>query len=333
MRKHFVIILSFTIIFIIIFLFIFSSVKDKQSDEKYKEAFIRHYKIFTPSIPDKIDFCGEQAPIDLFYIRESLDREIIVNTYFHSSTLLLFKRAYRWFPVIEPILKEYDIPDDFKYLALIESNLTNVVSPSGAAGFWQFLSGTGKSYDLEINNFIDERYNLEKSTVAACKYLNESYELYQNWTLAAAAFNAGKDRITKAIEAQKVNNYYDLYLNPETSRYIFRILALKEIHNRPTSYGFYLREKDLYPEIPYYEIVVDTPITDLVDFALKMDISYKLLKEFNPWLRSNYLPNPFRKNYTLNIPKKNYLYHEKLIKHLNDDERIFRDTVRINQIK
>lgn len=333
MKKYLLKILGFIFLGILVVVFVLSSERNKDNDKNYRDAFSRHYKIFTPTIPENIDFCGEAAPLDLFYIRESLDREIIVNTYFHSSTLLLFKRAYRWFPVIEPILKEYGIPDDFKYLALIESNLTNVVSPAGAAGFWQFLKSTGKLYDLEINNSIDERYNLEKATVAACKYINEAYEIYNNWTLAAAAFNAGKVRITDAIEKQKVNNYYDLYLNPETSRYIYRILALKEIHNKPTAYGFYLRGKDLYPELPCQEVGIDTSITDLVDFANKMGINYKILKEFNPWLRGDILPNLSRKTYIIKIPKKGFLYHKKLMKHFNDDEKIFRDTIRIDQIR
>jgi len=321
------------IIGIVLVLFVFSSGKNKKSDQDYRKAFSRHYKIFNVGMPENVNFCNEDAPLDLYYVRESLDRELTVNTYWHSSTLLLFKRAYRWFPVIEPILKENGVPDDFKYLALIESNLTNVVSPAGAAGFWQFLKSTGKTYDLEINKMIDERYNLEKATIAACKYINEAHEIYHNWTLAAASFNAGKDRITNALEDQKITNYYDLYLNPETSRYIYRILALKEIHNKPSAYGFYLREKDLYPSIPYYEVDVDTTVTNLVGFANKMDINYKILKEFNPWLRGDNLPNSTEKKYKIKIPKKGYLKYDQLSRQIKQKHLIYKDTIRIDEIR
>jgi len=332
MRKVILYISGILTIGIIIMLFVFSAGKDKKSDQDYRKAFSRHYKIFNVEVPDKIDFCKEDAPLDLFYVRESLDRELTVNTYWHSSTLLLFKRAYRWFPVIEPILKEYGIPDDFKYLALIESNLTNVVSPAGAAGFWQFLKSTGREYDLEVNKMIDERYNLEKATVAACKYLNDSYEIYNNWTLAAAAYNAGKDGISNALDDQKVDSYYDLYLNSETSRYIYRILALKEIHNNPSAFGFYMREKDLYPPVPTYEVVVDTTITNLIDFAEAMGVHYKVLKEFNPWLRGDNMPNSSRRTYRIKIPEKEYLSYKKLSKEIKHAPNLYKDTIRIDGI-
>jgi len=333
MRKIIIYITGLLLVGLTIILFVFSAGKDKKSDHDYRKAFNKHYKIFNVGVPDKIDFCGEAAPLDIYYIRESLDRELTVNSYWHSSTLLLFKRAYRWFPVIEPILKEHGIPDDFKYLALIESNLTNVVSPAGAAGFWQFLKSTGKEYDLEINKEIDERYNLEKATVAACKYLNDSYEIYNNWTLAAAAYNAGKDGISKALEKQGVNSYYDLFLNAETSRYIYRILALKEMHNKPSNFGFYLREKDLYSSIPTYELVIDTTITNLVDFAKKMGVNYKILKEFNPWLRNDHMPNSSRRTYRIKIPEQEYLSYKKLAKEVEHTPNIYKDTIRIDEIK
>jgi hypothetical protein len=332
MKNFFIYIFSLTAIASVLILFVFSADKDKKSDQDYKKAFNRYYKIFNVSVPEKIDFCGEDTPLNLFYVRESLDRELTDNTYWHSSTLLLFKRAYRWFPVIEPILKEYGIPDDFKYLALIESNLTNIVSPAGAAGFWQFLKSTGKSYNLEINKDVDERYNLNKATVAACKYFNESYEIYNNWTLAAAAYNAGKDGISDALENQGVNSYYDLYLNTETSRYIYRILALKEICNRPSDFGFYLREKDLYPAIPSFEVIVDTTVTNLIDFANKMEINYKILKEFNPWLRSNKLPNSTGKKYRIKIPEQDYIEYSKLSGKIKHSHNIYKDTIMINDI-
>ncbi len=333
MKKYLIYISGLLTLGLVVILFVFSAGKDKKSDQDYKKAFNRHYKIFNVGVPGRIDFCGEEAPLDLYYVRESLDRELTVNTYWHSSTLLLFKRAYRWFPVIEPILKEYGIPDDFKYLALIESNLTNVVSPAGAAGFWQFLKSTGKEYGLEVNKAIDERYNLEKATVAACKYLNDSYEIYNDWTLAAAAYNAGKDGISNALEKQKVNNYFDLYLNPETSRYIFRILALKQIHNNPSAFGFYMREKDFYLPIPTYEVVIDTTISNLVDFANNMEINYKTLKEFNPWLKSDNLPNSSRRTYRIKIPEKEYLSYKKLSKEIKHAPHLYKDTIRIDGIQ
>jgi len=333
MKKYIVHILGIIILGLVVMLFVFSSSKDKKSDQDYRKAFNKHYKIFNVGTPEVIDFCGEDVPLDLYYVRESLERELTVNTYWHSSTLLLFKRAYRWFPVIEPILKEHGIPDDFKYLALIESNLTNVVSPAGAAGFWQFLKSTGKEYGLEVNKAIDERYNLEKATVAACKYLNDSYEIYDNWTLAAAAYNAGKDGISDALGNQKVNSYYDLYLNTETSRYIFRILALKEIHNKPAAFGFYMREKDFYLPVPSKEVSVDTNISNLVDFANNMGINYKLLKEFNPWLRDDYLPNSTRKEYKIKIPEQEYLSYKKLSKELKYKSHFYKDTIRIDEIR
>ena len=264
-------------------------------------------------IPEMLDFASEGVPIDMFYVKESLDRELLVNTYWHSSSLMLFKRANRWFPVIEPILKKNGIPDDFKYLALIESGLQNVGSPSGAKGFWQFLKGTAREYGLEVNSGIDERYNVEKSSEAACRYLNDSYERYGNWTLVAAAFNAGNRRITEELKKQKVDSYYDLLLNTETSRYIFRIIALKTIFNDPESYGFHLKDEDLYPPIPTKTVTVTRTIKNLVDFAREHQITYKTLKYFNPWLLKDYLPNRSRRTYHVKIPEDGNLEYSNLI--------------------
>lgn len=258
--------------------------------------------VYSIDIPEQVNFAGEEAPLEVFYVREYLDRELTVNTYFHSSTIMLFKRANRWFPLIEPILKENNIPNDFKYLALIESGLENVTSPAGAKGFWQFLKKTGREYGLEVNSGIDERYNVEKSTVAACKYLNESYEKYGNWTLVAAAYNAGNRRISESLEEQRVNSYYDLLLNDETARYVFRILAIKTIFENPEDFGFYINENDLYPPIPTKKIKVTATIKDLVGFAAGHNINYKTLKIFNPWLRKDYLPNRSKRTYYLTLP-------------------------------
>lgn len=332
MKKIFFSLSGLIIIFIIFKLFLFSTTKKNESDKDYRTAFRKNYKIFSVEIPEKIDFAEEDTPLNLFYVRESLDRELIVNTYWHSSTLLLFKRAYRWFPIIEPILKENEVPDDFKYLALIESSFINAVSPKNAVGFWQFLKDTGKTYGLEINNEVDERYNVEKSTKAACEYLKEAYENYKNWTLVAASYNAGKRRINQALDKQKITDYYSLFLNDETSRYIFRILAIKTIFENPTNYGFYLREKDFYPVIPTKEITINYSIPDLVNFAHKHKINYKILKYFNPWLRTDHLTNKAKKTYSIKIPKEGYLRHKKLLKQIKDDNLIFNDTLTVEEI-
>lgn len=263
----------------------------------------------TPSIsaPKNMVFSGETVPLHNPEVYERFDREIISNTFFHSNTIQYFKKANRWFPIIEPILKKNNVPDDFKYLALIESGLENVVSPAGASGFWQFMEATAKKFDLEINDEVDERYHLEKSTEAACKYLTNAYKRYGNWTLAAASYNAGKNRISTELEKQKVDSYYQLLLNNETKRYVFRILAIKELLNNPEVYGFKIKEEDLYSPIPYTIVKVDTSIADLVDFAKSYNISYKTLKYFNPWLRKSYLKNLESKEYMIRLPMdKNY---------------------------
>ncbi|MBT4915805.1 MAG: lytic transglycosylase domain-containing protein [Formosa sp.] len=264
------------------------------------------YNIYAIDIPDMLDFSGESMPIHIPDIRERIDRELLVNTYWQSNGLLLFKRAQRYFPIIEPILESYGIPDDFKYLALIESGLQNVTSPAGAKGFWQIMKPTGKEYGLEINSNVDERNNLELATVVACKYLLKSKAKFGNWTLAAASYNAGVAGISSKLERQKVTSYYDLLLGQETGRYMFRIVALKEIITNPKKYGFNFSQKHLYSTIPTYKVEVDTAVTDFVKFALKFDLNYKQLKIHNPWLREGFLNNKSNKVYYLEIPKKGY---------------------------
>ncbi len=318
---------------LIIAVFVFSTTKKEEvSNKSYRDAFRDNYKIFTPEVPNSISFAGEEAPINLIYNKEKLDREFLINTYWHTSTILLLKRSNRWFPVIEPILKENNIPDDFKYLALIESGLMNVKSPAGASGYWQFLEKTGREYGLEVNKDIDERYNVEKATRAACAYLKDSYEEFQNWSLVAAAYNAGKKRIFESLKDQKVDNYYDLYLNDETSRYVFRILAIKTIYENPVKYGFYLREADLYQPIPTKDIEVRQTVPDLVGFAIEHGITYRVLKIFNPWLRSDKLPDESKRLYCVKIPKDGYLKGDKLQKQIKDYEAIFNDTIRVGEL-
>lgn len=289
------------------------SLTDKQEDKLYDVAFKQDYKIYSVHMPDKLDFAGEPVPLSDFDIVQRADREFLVNTYWQSSTLLLHKRAHQWFPVIEPILKANGIPDDFKYLALIESGLTQVVSPAGATGFWQLMEATAEGYGLEVNKEVDERYHIEKATEAACKYIKEAYDLYGNWTLAAASYNMGMNGLSRQLERQRVSNYYDLLLNSETERYIFRILAIKEIISNPQDYGFYIRKKDLYPALKTYTVQVDTTVSDLVTFAESYGINYKMLKIMNPWLRQTYLPNKSRKKYQIKLPEKGYTEHERLL--------------------
>ncbi|HEY5691721.1 MAG TPA: transglycosylase SLT domain-containing protein [Cyclobacteriaceae bacterium] len=250
-------------------------------------------------LPTQISFAGEAVPMDRSDLREQIDKELQINIYFHSNTIFLIKRANQWLPQFEPILKKYGIPDDFKYLPLIESGLLNQVSPANAVGFWQIVKSAGKENGLEITREVDERYDPIKSAVAACKYLNQAYKKFGNWTLVAASYNRGMSGLNRAIEKQKVDSYYDLFLNEETSRYVFRILAIKEIIENPERYGFKISPQHLYQQDSLKYIEVDTTIPDLVDFALAQGTNYKLLKRFNPWLRDDRLT--VRKNDTYQI--------------------------------
>lgn len=257
-------------------------------------------------LPDSIDFAGEKAPLHIYDVRERMDRELLVNENLHSSTILIIKRANKAFPIIEPILAKYNVPDDFKYLAVIESSLLNAVSGSGARGVWQFMPDTAKEKKLEVTETVDERYHLEKATEAACKYFLSAKEKFGSWTLAAASYNGGMNGIAKQIEFQQVNDYYDLLLTEETARYVFRILALKEIMKNPVKYGFNVPKTELYENLPTRKIEVDSSITDLALFAKAQGINYKILKYHNPWLRDKKLDNPDKKKYTIEIPLKGY---------------------------
>jgi membrane-bound lytic murein transglycosylase D len=256
--------------------------------------------------PSQVDFAGEKTPLQISDVRERFDRELLVNANLHSSTILILKRANRAFPIIEPILKQYGVPDDFKYLAVIESALTNAVSPSGAKGVWQFMPETAKEKGMEVNEGVDERYHLIKSTEAACKYLLAAKQKFGNWTLAAASYNGGMTGVNNKIAEQKVTDYYDLLLTDETSRYVFRILALKEIMKNPSLYGFQLSNNELYEIIPTKKIEIDSSIVDLADFAKTQGINYKILKIHNPWMRDKKLSNPSKKKYEIEIPLSGY---------------------------
>ena len=257
-------------------------------------------------IPATINFAGEDAPLNISDVRERLERELLVNANLHASTLLIIKRANRAFPVIEPILKKYGVPDDFKYLAVIESALVNAVSPAGARGVWQFMPDTAKEKGMEISESVDERYHLEKSTEAACQYLLSAKNKFGSWTLAAASYNGGMSGVNKQIDFQKMTNYYDLLLNDETSRYVFRILALKEIMQNSEKHGFVLTSQELYENLPTRKILIDSTINDLASFAIAQGINYKILKIHNPWLRDKKLVNLTKKKYTFDIPIKGY---------------------------
>lgn len=260
------------------------------------------YKVFSLALPKELSFCGEDVPLHKLDVRERLDRELLVNTYWQSNSLLAHKRARRWFPLIEGILAREGVPDDLKYIALIESGLTNVVSPMGAAGYWQFMKTTGPVYGLEVNDEVDERYNVVKATEAACAYLKENKAKYGSWAMAAASYNLGPGGLDKQVGRQRINNYFDLLLPEETSRYVFRILAMKEIISDPERYGFHLRERDLYLPYDTREEVVTAGIADLADYAVANGTDYKTLKLLNPWLRDVRLTNVKGKRYVLLLP-------------------------------
>lgn len=327
MKKRFVIIISLITIAGIHGFYLLRNNNGGVDDENYRKALMHSNKVFSLVLPAKVEFAGEEAPLSLYYVREGLDRELTVNTYWHSSTILMLKKAARYFPDIIPILKRNGVPEDFKYLVLIESGLTNAVSPAGAAGFWQFLPETAKRYGLEVTDQVDERYHVEKATLAACKMLKDSKAVFKNWTLAAAAYNAGEGRIMKELNRQKVDNYYDLFLNAETSRYIYRILALKLLYEHPTEFGFYLRYKDQYPPIPTYKVALDSTVNDLVAFAQQHQINYRILKDFNPWLLKDKLTVEAGRKYTFLIPKPGFINYDSLVSEISDGERIFNDTV------
>ncbi len=270
---------------------------EKTSEEKTVTDFY---------FPASIDFAGEVTPLDVADVKERFDRELLVNANLHATTQIIIKRANRAFTVIEPILKKNGVPDDFKYLAVAESGLMNAVSPAGARGVWQFMPETGKQYGLEINDLVDERYHLEKSTEAACQYLLNAKEKLGSWTLAAASYNAGLAGVNRQLTFQGVNDYYDLLLNDETSRYVFRILALKQVMQNPAKYNFHLLEEDMYPVLPVKNVAITSSVPDLAVFAKEQGINYKILKIHNPWMRDRKLNVASGKEYSVEIPLSGY---------------------------
>lgn len=265
-------------------------------------------------VPDKVDFAGEEIQLDRYDLHERYDREINGFTYLHSTTLLLIKRANRYFPIIEPILKANGIPEDFKYLAVIESSLdTRAVSSAGAAGLWQFMPKTGPNYGLEVSSEVDERYSVEKATVAACKYFREAYNKYGSWTSVAMSYNAGQARITGELDKQQADDSLDLWLVSETSRYYFRMLAIKQIFENPSKFGFIFTDKDLYKPIEFTKVEITESIPDLASFAKERGLTYAQLKDFNSWLRDRKLTISAKSqnSYTILIPTQESLYYKK----------------------
>jgi membrane-bound lytic murein transglycosylase D len=267
-----------------------------------KKSTSELYEIKALKIPSNLNFAGERVPTEKNDIKERMDRELLVNTYWQSNGLLMFKRANKYFPIIESILEANGIPDDFKYLAVIESGLQNVTSPANAKGIWQIMKATGKENGLEINDNVDERYHIEKATQVACDYLKKAKNRLGTWTLAAAAYNGGNYGMAKRLETQKVDNYYDLLLGQETSRYVLRIVAVKEIMSNSEKYGFVYNDDDLYTMNPTNIVEVDSVITNIASFAQKFGTNYKELKIHNPWLRENKLNNASGKNYKIKLP-------------------------------
>ena len=282
---------------------------------------------------DDIYFAGERVPLEMFNIRERYERELLSNTYFHSNTMVLLKRSKRWFPVIEPILQKHGVPEDFKYLCVIESNLSNVVSPAGAAGFWQFMKGTAEEYGLKINKEVDMRYNVELETEAACKYFLKAYERFGSWTLVAAAYNAGSSRVSKFMKEQGVTSYYDMLMAEETERYVFRIIAIKTIFENPEKHGIYVSPKLSYEPYKYDIVKVDKSIENWAEFAKEHDITYKLLKVFNPWLRSNSLKVNKGEIYEIKIPKKPFnMTHGHIMNLIGDEQFLLEDSLALEEI-
>lgn len=281
-------------------LLIFATTYESKNKVEMKKMAVSSY------FPLTADFAGENTPLKISDVSERLDRELIVNINLHASTILVIKRANRAFPIIEPILKRNGIPDDFKYLAVIESGLVNAVSSAGARGVWQFMPETAKERGMEVNDIVDERYNLEKSTQAACSYFLSAKAKFGTWTLAAASYNGGMAGVNRQMVIQKESNYYDLLLTEETSRYVFRILALKEIMKNPDKFGFSLVNEELYRSLPTKKIEVDSSISDLADFAKVQGINYKILKIHNPWLRDKKLDVTDGKKYSIEIPLSGY---------------------------
>lgn len=293
-------------LFIFIFLcsiyFLFKVYVVSPSENKVSYNNTNFY-VLDLSIPANLDFCGEKIPSNNYEIRDDLEKEFFSSSYWKTNSLVLFRKAQKWFPYIEPILKQEGVPDDFKYLAVIESHLSNITSPAGASGFWQLLPASARNYGLEVNAFVDERYHVEKATKAACQHIKDAYAIFHNWTLSAAAYNRGIGGIQAALKKQNTNNYFDLLLNRETGSFVYRILAYKTLFSSPGHFGIKKKKWNYFPKIQYRSVKVDSSINNVVAFAKHMEIDLAALKGFNPWLLQNSLPNEAKKVYEFRIPK------------------------------
>ena len=283
---------------------VYVGLRSAQSNEAQHPIEVRPSTVKPFVLPEQLDFAGESLALNMMEVKEKLDREILVNTYWQSNNLLMLKRSSKYFPIIEPILSINSIPNDFKYLALIESGLQNVVSPAGAAGYWQIMKSTGRENGLEINNEIDERYHIEKSTQVACDYLNEAYERFGNWTLAAASYNMGMAGTARRLSEQGVKSYYDLLLNSETARYVYRIAAVKHIHENLEEFGYVYHQDQGYSFPEMDTISVNTTVPNWISWAKTQGITYNTLRNYNPWIQSQQLSNSTNKAYHIWVPSK-----------------------------
>lgn len=275
--------------------------KNEESVEVKKDGRLQ-YKWYAPELPTKASFAGEPVPLDRWEVRERYDRELLMNYYMHGSLMYILKLSYRQFPVIEKELRAYGIPDDFKYLCVAESNLQNLTSKAGAQGYWQFMNDTAPSYGLETSNEVDERYNLKLATQAACKYFIQAHKKFGSWTAAAASYNCGMGGYNGHATFQGSTNYYDIALPEETNRYIFRILAFKNLISTAPSWGYILQPEDVYQPVKTQVLLVDTAISNLSAFAEANGSNYKVLKVMNPWLRARNLPAKKGKTYEIELP-------------------------------
>lgn len=279
---------------------------DEVEDKKMALTNSESRNVFVvPVVPDSVEFAGEWISLIDSDLKERFDRELIVNNFWHSNTILYLKRANRWFPVMSKILKEEGIPQDMLYLAVIESGLTQATSPSGARGFWQFMESTAREYNLRVDNQVDERLNVEKSTRAACKYLKNAYEKFNSWTLTAASYNMGKSGIQSNLDRQGVDSYFDLSLNLETARYVFRILAVKEIMNNPNKFGFKIQPHQLYPPYKTRKVKIENSIENLYEWSVEHGITIKILRKLNPWIRGSELTLISNQTIELDLPENN----------------------------
>lgn len=296
---RFVVPVSILINVVLVIMILSSAVPDDKDKNEKRE--IRYESVY---MPKKVSFAGEPMPLDQYYVKEALDRELLSNAYFHSQTIRFIKMAPRYFSVIEPILKKNGVPDDFKYLALAESNFDpRAVSPARAVGFWQLLQGTAKDYGLEIDDEVDERYHIEKATDVACAYIKDAYQKFGKWTMVAAAYNRGMAGVQREVDRQQEEDYYDLLITTETARYVYRIVALKLILENPEKYNFYIPDEEKYPIIPTREVEITGSVANFAEYAEQQGVSYKLFKDFNPWLRDTKLTYSGKKRYWVKIPQ------------------------------